>query len=108
MDVGGWRLDRECVMSLPGYSLHFKLKLPSSGVIIDFDLTGIWTFAELTTGQARQASCQNPGEAWTRKVSLALQGLPGPDFTCRSCCMQMHMSLFFCRRALAICDLRIM
>lgn len=104
MDVGGWRFDRECVMSLPGCSLHLKLKLPSSGVIIDFHLTGIRTFAELTTGQA---SCQNPGEAWTREVSLALQGLPGPDFICRSCCIQMHMRFYVCRRALAICYLRI-
>lgn len=59
-----------------------QTRAPSSGVIIDFHLTGIRTFAELTTGQA---SCQNPGEAWTRKVSRDLQGLPGLGLVRRSC-----------------------
>lgn len=54
-----------------------QTRAPSSGVIIDFHSTGIRTVAELMTGQA---SCQNPGEAWTRKVSRGLQGLPRPRF----------------------------
>lgn len=76
VDVGGWRLDRECVMSLPGCSLHLKLKLPSSGVIIDFDLTGIWTFAELTTGQAGKLP-----KSWGSLDQKSFSSLAGATWT---------------------------
>lgn len=71
-----------CMVWLPDYNLRLELELPSSGVIIDFHLTGIRTLRSSPLG--RQAA-KILGKLGPEKFLMAGRGHLGWTSSHRSC-----------------------
>lgn len=59
-----------------GYNLHLKLKLPSSGVIIDFLLTGIRTLWSSALGRQGRQAPKILGKLGPENFLTACRGYP--------------------------------